>query len=401
MSRLFLVVNVGSTSIKTRLFDTNLHDRAVLNADYSSPAKLVIEGRDYHGVAIHQNMTSSHNAEAALAVVLNEWRQIIARGGLLLSAIGHRIVHGASWFDTITPISKEVLDRLVQLDDYAPLHNPFNRVGVTMAANIFPDVPQFAVFDTAFHRTIPEYAGRYAIPEKLAGNVDFYRYGFHGISCQHSLSAAADLLGRDQATLNLIVLHLGGGASITAIRAGVSVDTSMGFSPVEGLIMSGRCGDLDPMILITLQRQGMPLDQLDNILNHQSGLTGICGEADMRDILEKAGQGEPAALLALDMYCYRIKKYIGAYCAILGKVSALIFTGGIGEHAPAIRHKVLQGLDKLGFSLDLEANQRQTEQILQICDHTSYSCILVISSEEEREIARQISGFLATVSDKK
>lgn len=401
MSMLFLVINVGSTSIKTRLFDTNLPDRAVLNADYSSPAKLVIEGQDYHGVAIHQNMTSSNDAEAALAVVLNEWRQIIAQDGLLLSAIGHRIVHGASWFDTITPISKEVLNRLVQLDDYAPLHNPFNRVGVTMAANIFPDVPQFAVFDTAFHRTIPEYAGRYAIPEKLAGNIDFYRYGFHGISCQHSLSAAADLLGRDQTTLNLIVLHLGGGASITAIRAGVSVDTSMGFSPVEGLIMSGRCGDLDPMIPITLQRQGMSLDQLDNILNHQSGLTGICGKADMRDILEKAEQGEPTALLALDMYCYRIKKYIGAYCAILGEVSALIFTGGIGEHAPAIRHKVLQGLDKLGFSLDLEANQRQTEQILDISDHSGHSRILVISSEEEREIARQIAGFLATVSNKK
>ncbi|MGZ8186081.1 MAG: acetate/propionate family kinase, partial [Methylobacter sp.] len=223
----------------------------------------------------------------------------------------------------------------------------------------------------------------------------FYRYGFHGISCQHSLSAAADLLDRDQATLNLIVLHLGGGASITAIRGGVSVDTSMGFSPVEGLIMSGRCGDLDPMIPLTLQRQGMSLDQLDYLLNHQSGLTGICGKTDMRDILKKAGQGEPTALLALDMYCYRIKKYIGAYCAILGEVSALVFTGGIGEHAPAIRHKILQGLDKLGFSLDLKANQRQTEQIPDISDQNSHSRILVISSEEEREIARQIAVFLA------
>ncbi|MDD5580887.1 MAG: acetate/propionate family kinase [Methylobacter sp.] len=401
MSMLFLIINVGSTSIKTRLFDINLHDKAVLTADYSSPAKLVIEGRDYHGAAIQQNITSSHDAEAALAVVLNEWRRIIAQDGLALSAIGHRIVHGANWFDTITPINKEVLDRLVQLDDYAPLHNPFNRLGVTMAADIFPDTPQFAVFDTAFHRTIPEYAGRYAIPEKLAGNVNFYRYGFHGISCQHSLSAAAGLLRRDQATLNLIVLHLGGGASITAIRAGVSVDTSMGFSPVEGLIMAGRCGDLDPMIPVTLQRQGMSLDQLDNILNHRSGLTGICGEADMRNILEKAGQADPDALLALDMYCYRIKKYIGAYCAILGEVSALIFTGGIGENAPAIRHKILQDLDKLGFSLDLEANRRPAEQIHDISDRMSHSRILVISAEEEREIARQIVDFLRTVSNKK
>ncbi|MGZ8223898.1 MAG: acetate/propionate family kinase [Methylobacter sp.] len=395
MSMLFLVINVGSTSIKTRLFDIHLHDRAILNADYSSQAGLVIKGRDYHGIAIHQNIPSHHDTEAALAVVLNEWRRIIAQDGLLLAAIGHRIVHGAGWFDTITPLSKEVMNRLIQLDDYAPLHNPFNRLGVTMAANIFPDIPQFAVFDTAFHRTIPGYAGRYALPEKLAGKVDFYRYGFHGISCQHSLSAAADLLDRDQATLNLIVLHLGGGASITAIRGGVSVNTSMGFSPVEGLIMSGRCGDLDPMIPLTLQRQGMSLDQLDNLLNHQSGLTGICGKTDMRDILKKAGQGEPAALLALDMYCYRIKKYIGAYCAILGEVSALVFTGGIGEHAPAIRHKVLQGLDKLGFSLDLKANQRQTEQIPDISDQNSHSRILVISSEEEREIARQIAVFLA------
>ncbi|CAA9890698.1 Acetate kinase [Candidatus Methylobacter favarea] len=400
MSTLFLVINVGSTSIKTRLFDTNLHGRAIFNADYSSQTGLVIEGRDYHGVAIHQNIPSPHDTEAALAVVLNEWRRIIAQDGLLLAAIGHRIVHGASWFDTVTLLDKEVLNRLIQLDDYAPLHNPFNRLGVTRATDIFPDVPQFAVFDTAFHRTIPEYAGRYALPEKLAGKVDFYRYGFHGISCQHSLSAAAALLDKDQATLNLIVLHLGGGASITAIRAGVSVDTSMGFSPAEGLIMSGRCGDLDPMIPVTLQRQGMSLDQLETILNYRSGMIGICGEADMRTILKRAEQGEPSALLALDMYCYRIKKYIGAYWAILGEVSALIFTGGIGEHAPAIRYKIIQGLDKLGFSLDLEANQRQWEHTLDLSDQNSRSRILVISSEEEREIARQIAGFLATASYK-
>jgi len=401
MNGCLLVVNVGSTSIKSRLFAGDLQTKAILTADYGTAVGLVVEGRGIHGELIDQCIATAHDTSSALAVVLDQWRQMICSNGVPLAAIGHRIVHGASWFDTVTPITDSVLERLLQLDHYAPLHNPFNRLGVTMAADSFPDVAQFAVFDTAFHRSIPGYAGRYAIPERLSDNVDFYRYGFHGISCQHSLSAAAELLARDPAGLNLIVLHLGGGASATAIRAGVSIDTSMGFSPTEGLIMAGRCGDLDPMIALTLQREGMSPEQLDDLLNHNSGLFGICGDADMRSILQKAEQRDAAAMLAIDMFCYRIKKYIGAYCAILGDVSALVFTGGIGEHAPEIRDKILTGLDKLGFVMDRQANLCRTNQNSDISDAAGRSRILVIHAEEERVCARQILNFLDDASGHK
>lgn len=360
---------------------------------------LAVEGRDIHGEPVEQYIAEAHDTSSALTVVLNQWRLMIAANSLPLAAIGHRIVHGAGWFDTVTPITANVLERLEQLDHYAPLHNPFNRLGVMMATGFFPDVRQFALFDTAFHRSIPEYAGRYAIPSRLSEKVDFYRYGFHGISCRHSLSAAAELLACDPSGLNLIVLHLGGGASATAIRAGLSIDTSMGFSPTEGLMMAGRCGDLDPMIMLALQREGMTPEQLDDLLNHQSGLLGICGDTDMRSILQKAGQDDAAAMLAIDMYCYRIKKYIGAYCAILGEVSALVFTGGIGEHAPLIRDKILTGLDRLGFVMDRQANLRQMSQNNDISDAGSRSRILVIHAEEERVCAQQILNFLDETSD--
>lgn len=390
---LFLIINVGSMSVKTHLFAIDLQITALLNADFGSSEDMIIEGSNMKGERIYQHKPSLHNAEAALSVMLTMWREIIAAEGGALSAIGHRIVHGGGAFEAITPITPAILHQIAQLDDYAPLHNPLNRLGVAMAGNIFPEIAQFAVFDTAFHRRIPACAGRYAIPPRLSSKVDFYRYGFHGISCQHSLSAAAALLGRDQASLNLIVLHLGGGASITALRAGISVDTSMGFSPLEGLMMSERCGDLDPMIVITLQREGRSADEIDQLLNHQSGLRAVCGIADMRGVLEKAEQGDESALLAIDMYCYRIKKYIGAYCAVLGDVSALIFTGGIGEHASVIRHQIVQGLDALGFALDMQANQQQSDQNRVISGDNSRFPVLVIHAEEEREIARQILIF--------
>lgn len=393
---MFLIVNVGSTSIKTRLFDHDLQSLALLNAEYGVSAGLVIRGHDVNGGSRDRQMPAVRDAEGAVSVVLSEWQEIIAEHSLTLSGIGHRIVHGGNRFDAIAPISKQMLSSIINLDAYAPLHNPLNRLGVATSGGIFPDIPQYAVFDTAFHRRIPEYAGRYAIPSKLSGKVDFYRYGFHGISCRHSLSAAAELLNREPTALNLIVLHLGGGASATAIKAGVSVDTSMGFSPTEGLIMAGRSGDLDPMIPVTLQREGWSLEQLDHLLNHDSGLRGICGESDMRSILERAELGDETAALAIDMYCYRIKKYIGAYCAVLGQVFAVIFTGGIGEHAFVIREKVMQGLDQLGFLIDPAANRREAGHNRDISLAASRSRILVIRAEEEREIARQMIEFRGT-----
>lgn len=366
-----LIVNVGSTSVKSQLFDDSLCVRATLNADYGATNGLSIEGKDLQGeLFLHQDK-DIHDAKNTLAFLYSQWQNWLIENDLTLSAIGHRVVHGGADFKRITPLTAEVLATIQQLDNYAPLHNPLNRLGIEMAEELFVCVPQFAVFDTAFHRNIPDYAGRYAIPENLSANVDFYRYGFHGISCQHSVNAASKLLNKSPENLNLIILHLGGGASATAVKNGISVDTSMGFSPTEGLVMASRSGDIDPMIAITLQREGKTVEDINQLLNKQSGLKGLCGETDMRTILQHAEKGDESCKLALDLFCYRIKKYIGAYFAVLnGNVDALIFTGGIGENAPAIREQILDGLEGLKISQ-----------------------VLVIHAQEELEIASQIQAL--------
>lgn len=392
-----LIVNVGSTSVKTQLFDEALQVKATLNADYGATDGLSVKGVNIQGSEISHHDKTIHDAKNTLAFLFQRWQQLLADNQLKISAMGHRVVHGGAMFKSITRITPDVLTQIAKLDNYAPLHNPLNRLGIEMAEELFTYVPQFAVFDTAFHRQIPGYAGRYAIPEKLSTNVDFYRYGFHGISCQHSVNAATKLLNKTPEALNAIILHLGGGASATAVKHGLSVDTSMGFSPTEGLIMASRCGDIDPMIAITLQREGKTVEDINRLLNKQSGLQGICGETDMRTILSRAEQGDSACAceLALQLFCYRVKKYIGAYFATLnGKVDALIFTGGIGENAPAIRQRILDDLTGLGFSLDSDLNSQRFSSNIDVSDSSSRSRILVIHAEEEREIAQQIQAFL-------
>jgi acetate kinase len=363
-----LIINVGSTSVKTQLFHDDLTIRASLNAGYSVTSGLSVEGINIRGEKFSHYDKNIYDAKNTLIFLYHQWQKWLSENDLNVSAIGHRVVHGGANFKKITLITPDVLAQIAKLDNYAPLHNPLNRLGIEMASTLFSKVVQFAVFDTAFHRNIPDYAGRYAIPENLSTNVDFYRYGFHGISCEHSVNAAAKLLHKSSTNLNLIILHLGGGASATVVKNGISVDTSMGFSPTEGLIMASRSGDIDPMIALTLQREGKTLDDINQLLNKQSGLNGVCGETDMRVILQRAEQGDEPCLLALNLFCYRIKKYIGAYFAVLnGNVDALIFTGGIGENAPAIRQQILENLDGLKLPV-----------------------VLVIHAEEEREIALQI-----------
>ncbi len=390
-----LIVNVGSTSVKTQLFDNNLNVKATLNADYGATDGLSINGVNVQGEKFSHHDASIHDAKNTLAFLYRQWQNWLAENDLSLSAIGHRVVHGGATFTNITLITPDVLNQIAQLDNYAPLHNPPNRLGIEMAQELFANVPQFAVFDTAFHRQIPSYAGRYAIPENLSVNVDFYRYGFHGISCQHSVNAAAKLLNKSPENLNIIILHLGGGASATVVKNGVSVDTSMGFSPTEGLMMASRCGDIDPMIAITLQREGKTLDEINRLFNKQSGLLGVCGETDMRTILNKAEHGDESCHIALNLFCYRVQKYVGAYFAVLnGHVDALIFTGGIGENAPVIRQHILNNLNGLGFLLDSGLNHQPFSSNIDTSDASSRSRILVIHAEEEREIAQQIQTFL-------
>ena len=389
-----LIVNVGSTTVKTQLFDEILNVKATLNADYGATNGLSIKGKNFNGDTFLHNDSSIHDAKSTLTVLYSQWQNWLSENQLTLSAIGHRVVHGGANFTKITRITDDVLTQISQLDNYAPLHNPSNRLGIEIAAELFKNVTQFAVFDTAFHRKIPDYAGRYAIPENLSANVAFYRYGFHGISCQHSVNAAAKILNKSPENLNLIILHLGGGASATAVKNGISVDTSMGFSPTEGLVMASRSGDIDPMIAVTLQREGKTVEDINTLLNKQSGLQGVCGETDMRTILESVEQGNENCHNALNLFCYRIKKYIGTYFAVLnGNVDALIFTGGIGENAPAIRQRILENLDGLGFSLNSNLNPQCFSSNIDISDERNRSRVLVIHAEEEREIAQQIQSF--------
>ena len=307
-----------------------------------------------------------------------------------LAGIGHRVVHGGETFRQPTLIDDTVITAIEELVPLAPLHNPANLIGIRVALEHANTVPQVAVFDTAFHQTIPEHSFLYALPYNLYENQQIRRYGFHGTSHSYVAKQAAQYLGKPIKELNIISLHLGNGASAAAIRGGKCIDTSMGLTPLEGLIMGTRSGDLDPAILFYLARQsGMDIDDLDELLNKQSGLKGICGENDMRSISKLAEQEDKQARLALTMFCYRLKKYIGAYIAALGGVDCIVFTGGIGENSATVRQISCQGLERLGIHLDADKNEEQKKVLFEIQTDDSKVSILVVPTDEEREIAIQ------------
>ena len=301
-----------------------------------------------------------------------------------LYGIGHRVVHGGERFQKPTVISEEVVAAIRELVPLAPLHNPANLLGIEVLRESFPRVPQVAVFDTMFHQTLAPRAFHYALPYELYEKHRVRRYGFHGTSHAYVAREAARHLGRALEETNLITLHLGNGASAAAIRNGRSIDTSMGLTPLEGLVMGTRCGDLDPALHFYLLREtGMSPNELEGLLNSQSGLQGICGVGDMREILGREEQGDDRARLAVDLFCYRIKKYIGAYLAILGRVDAVVFTGGIGENAPVIREKVLSGLEHLGMVVDPVKNRGTAGSISEIHPDGFAGKALVIKTDEE------------------
>jgi acetate kinase len=312
-----------------------------------------------------------------------------------LAAVGHRVVHGGEDFKQPALIDENVLKGIRKIIPLAPLHNPANITGIEIAMNIMPDIPHVAVFDTAFHHTIPEYAYRYALPEDLYQTYGVRRYGFHGTSHFYVAKRAANYLNQPLQSINLITLHLGNGASAAAIRQGECVDTSMGLTPLEGLIMGTRCGDIDPAIPFYLTKQThLSFSDIDNLLNKQSGLKGICGVNDMREIHQQVQDGNPAAQLAIDMYCYRIKKYLGAYYAALGHVDAVVFTAGIGENASFIREQVCEGLAGLDIYLDTEKNLARSSGTCDISAEESRVKILVVPTDEEWEIAQQTMSLL-------
>ncbi|MFG2942436.1 acetate kinase [Streptomyces sp. NPDC048282] len=396
-----LVLNSGSSSVKYQLLDMRDSSRLAVGlveriGEQTSRLKhscLTTGGtRELNGpIADH---------EAALKTVAEE----LAKDGLgldspELAAIGHRVVHGGMFFTEPTVIDDEVLAEIERLIPVAPLHNPANLTGIRTARALRPDLPQVAVFDTAFHTTMPESAARYAIDPKIADRHRIRRYGFHGTSHAYVSRQTARLLGKAPEEVNVIVLHLGNGASASAVRAGTCVDTSMGLTPLEGLVMGTRSGDLDPAVIFHLARVGgMSMDEIDTLLNKRSGLFGLCGDNDMREIRRRIDEGDEEAGLAFDIYIHRLKKYIGAYYAVLGRVDALAFTAGVGENAAPVREAAVAGLEGLGLAVDPERNAVRADGARLISPAGARVAVAVVPTDEELEIATQTYALVGNNS---
>ncbi|HEY5461275.1 MAG TPA: acetate kinase [Deferrimonas sp.] len=371
-----LVLNSGSSSIKYRLFQ--VESMAVLRAGVvdriGEPGPSAV--RD-HGEGFGRVMSDLSDSGAI-------------GDPASLFGIGHRVVHGGERFREPARVDHGTLDAIRAMIPFAPLQNPGDLKGIEIALATFPRVPQVAIFDTAFHQTMPPRAFHYALPRDLYEVHRVRRYGFHGTSHAHVARRAAELLGNPPGSLNLITLHLGNGASAAAILEGKSVDTSMGMTPLEGLIMGSRCGDMDPAVPFFLGTvTGKNPMELLALLNKESGLKGICGTNDMREIHRLAAAGDLSAELAIDMYSYRIRKYIGAYTAVLGRVDALVFTGGIGENDAEVRRRACEGLSMLGIAVDEARNGSPSREPREIQREGMAVKILVIPTNEELEIALQ------------
>ena len=341
MSHKILVFNCGSSSIKYRLFDVHVNGKHN-SARYLLLRKGLIE-------RIGQKDSGVRNHKEGIQIVLDDLvhaKEAKLKNFSEIFAIGHRVVHGGVEFKKPTVITEEVISKIRECIELAPLHNPANLAGIEACKELLPDVKQVAIFDTAFHQTLPAYAYIYGLPYIYYEKYNLRKFGFHGTSHQYVAHEAVKILKKPLSKLKLITCHLGNGCSITAIKNGKSIDTSMGFTPLEGLVMGTRCGDIDPASVIFLtEKEKISLEEIDRVLNYESGLKGISGISnDMREIKKAARRGHHRAKLALEIFAYRIKKYIGGYVAALGGVDAIIFTAGIGENEKDIRKKVLEGL---------------------------------------------------------
>jgi len=397
-----LVINSGSSSLKYRLFDT---------ADGSAIVDGGVERIGEPGTALRHRWRSRAGRleELARAIAASDHRAAFAAILAVVNetsvtddiaqpdAIGHRVVHGGERFRAPARIDADVVSAIRDLIPLAPLHNPANLLGIELCLELFPVVPQVAVFDTAFHQTMPARAYRYALPHSFYAEHHVRRYGFHGTSHAYVAKRAAAHLARPLAELKLITLHLGNGASAAAIEHGRCIDTSMGMTPLEGLVMGTRCGDLDPAIVFYMGRAaGLDNAALETLLSNESGLKGLCGANDMREVLRRMEAGEAPARLAFDVYCYRLRKYIGAYYAALGRPDAIVFTAGIGENAPAVRAGACAGLEALGIRLDADRNAAAAGEMSIIHAGEFGVKLLVIRTNEELEIAEQTRAVLAS-----
>ncbi|MFJ4773423.1 acetate kinase [Streptomyces uncialis] len=387
-----LVLNSGSSSVKYQLLDMRDGSRPAggLVERIGEGSSRLVHTRPGSGEVRERTEPIADHAAALKAVAAELAADGLGLDSPELAAIGHRVVHGGKHFTEPTLIDEAVLAEIERLIPVAPLHNPANLTGIRTARELRPDLPQVAVFDTAFHTTMPEAAARYAIDVATADAHRIRRYGFHGTSHAYVSRRTAELLGKDPSEVNVIVLHLGNGASASAVRGGRCVDTSMGLTPLEGLVMGTRSGDVDPAVVFHLKRvAGMDTDEIDTLLNKRSGLVGLCGDNDMREIRRRIEEGDESARLAFDIYIHRLRKYIGAYYAVLGRVDAVVFTAGVGENAAPVREAAIAGLEELGLVVDGELNAVRGDEPRLISPVYARVAVAVVPTDEELEIATQ------------
>ena len=394
-----LVVNCGSSTIKYQLIELeteNVLAKGKVERIGMEGAVLTHKPFDREEIKISAEIID-HNAgiEYVISILLSKNHGVIKRKEEI-DAVGHRVVHGGETFSGSVLINDEVLKQIRACIEYAPLHNPHNLRGINACMKLLPDIQQVAVFDTAFHQKMPKVAYIYGIPYSLYKKYSVRRYGFHGTSHYYVANKAAELLKRDINELRIITCHLGNGCSITAVKKGESLDTSMGFTPLEGLLMGTRSGDIDPaVVLYIMSREELTMQQGNTLLNKHSGLLGISGiSSDMRDLEEERENGNKMAALAIDIFCYRIKKYIGAYFASLGGADTIVFTGGIGENSSLIRKLSLSNLECLGINIDDEKNESNSKEATIISKNNSKVTVFVIPTNEELVIAKETMKFI-------
>ena len=403
---LIFVLNCGSSSVKYQLIQTDTEEslaRGSVDRVGMSDALLSIVRSDGYKAKFEIEILDHIQAIEQILVYLQHDKHGVIKDKSELEAVGHRVVHGGQQITESVLIDEKVTTKIRQCVELAPLHNPHNLSGINAAMQNLPGIPQVAVFDTAFHSTMPPKSFLYALPYVFYLRDEIRRYGFHGTSHYYVSKRAEKLHGGDPRKLKIITAHLGNGCSITAIKGGKSIDTSMGLTPLEGLVMGTRCGDIDPSVILQIiSREELSLHEANSLLNKHSGLQGLSGtSSDMRDLIETGGRDDERVELAINIYCYRLTKYIGSYAAALGGLDALVFTAGVGENSPLIRGKVCEGLEFLGIELDKKANAKAIGTEALISKKDSRVKVFAIPTNEELVIARDTERIVKKLRKKK
>lgn len=392
-----LIINSGSSSIKYQLIEmpsTDVLCSGMVERIGLKTSKLHYKTNSQKIEEVTEIPNHKVGLEKIANVLMNDEIGVI-KSTSEIDAVGHRVVHGGSTFSKTVVINQKVKDKIREFFFLAPLHNPPNLEGIEVAEDIFPEATQIAVFDTAFHQTMPTVAYKYAIPNKFLDEDKIRVYGFHGTSHKYVSEKAIEYLGKDSS--KIITIHLGNGCSMTAIKDGKSVDHSLGFGPMNGLMMGTRSGDIDQSVIFYMVKNlGYSIDDINNMLQKESGMVGLTGFSDLRDIEERSENGDVSCKLALDMNAYRIKKYIGSFTAVMNGLDAIIFTAGVGENSFILRDLICSDMDYLGISIDKEKNHVKARKLTEIHDANSKVKVLIIPTNEEAEIAKQSFELLTS-----